>query len=334
MLSILRRVPPRLLRTNLFAPSIIPIRLKVTIPPTATAATATTKPGKPQPKTNTQTPASQTNPNGLRNSAIPFTDITLISPGKGQAPQTTTLQAALADLKGTPQDIVLVDASYAPFPLCRVVTTSDTDKLASAAAAAAKLLAAPRNQQVVDAHPTVLVVGVGVKTSKEALAMCRPGEDLVLVGAGAPPKEGEKAKPPACKILNRKDLETAVELGKKAYKSMKGSSEASSTPAPKSHKNEVKDIEIKTGIGANDLGVKVKKMGELLKKGYAVQLKLNDTLKSPKKSAEMLNSIKALLEEAGLQCEVSEVAKGVKKDSPGKEDKEDRFRTRYIIRAK
>ncbi|KAI9343622.1 hypothetical protein BDR26DRAFT_1006322 [Obelidium mucronatum] len=276
-------------------------------------------------------PADQTSAetNGLRNTAIPFDRIQLIGPKKGETHGVLSLAAAIA-IKGTGHDIVVVDSSKTP-PLCRIVLTNQTDKLLTAAQTAAKLLAAPKNKEITAVHPQVYLVGVGLTSSSEALKQLKPGQDLVLVSVSK-----EKDGPPACKIVDRAELVAAVDLGKKAYKH-KSHSSPSSPATTKSHKAEVKDIEIKSTIGQNDLNVKVKKCGTLVMKGYSVQLKLNDTLKNPKRAAEILSLVKKGLTDGGIKFEITEIAKVEQHGASAEEQavvEKDKHRTLYMIRGK
>ncbi|KAJ3066538.1 hypothetical protein HDU98_010144 [Podochytrium sp. JEL0797] len=263
-------------------------------------------------KTTTSTPTRTINPkgptaaNGLRNGDIPFKWIELDGPGKTKHGN-ILLSEALKLVQGTLQDIVV--------------------------ATAAKLLASPKNQDLLPQFPHVYLVGHGIIETPLALARLESGQDLVLLTIGSV----GRPMPPAAKIVDRAQLLAAVELGKKAYK--KPTAAASSGKAPAvllAHKQIVKDIEIKTAIGTNDLSVKIKKCGDLLRKGYSVQLKLNDTLKSSKKAAEVLASVKAGLTESGFKFDVTENAKPVKAVVPGKEvgEDKDKYRKLYMIRAK
>ncbi|KAJ3233194.1 hypothetical protein HDU81_002396 [Chytriomyces hyalinus] len=307
---------------------------------------------------------------------IPYETVQVIGVGpKAKSSGPISIQAAHDMVKqaGSAYQLVLADASKVP-PLCRIVLALDTATILAAAAQAQKLLSVPdehRNVGLLAVTQEVRVISqtgsvVGVMPTQDALNLLKKGQDLILVGAlpsatSTEPSNAQSAKPsadetkerkvklpqpPACKIVELAELAEAVELGKRAYRASRHaaaptSSTSDSTPgpaapAPKNHKNQVKDIEVKSHITPNDLIIKMKKCAELLRKGYSVQIKLNENAQqNPKKVASLLAQIKAGVTEAGVtNFDLTEIAKQASKEIPGASEEEETQKGRYMLRKK
>ncbi|KAI8834814.1 hypothetical protein BJ741DRAFT_709531 [Chytriomyces cf. hyalinus JEL632] len=275
---------------------------------------------------------------------------------------------------GSAYQLVLADANKVP-PLCRIVLALDTATILAAAAQAQKYLSVPdehRNVGLLAVTQEVRVISqtgsvVGVMPTKDALKLLKEGQDLILVGAlpsatstSTEPSNADTAKqsadetkerkvklpqPPACKIVDLFELAEAVELGKRAYRARHATAPTTSTsdsapgpaaPLPKNHKNQVKDIEVKSHITPNDLKIKMKKCAELLRKGYSVQIKLNENAQqNPKKVAVLLAQIKAGVTDAGVTSfDLTEIAKQASKEIPGAFEEEETQKSRYMLRKK
>ncbi|KAJ3407407.1 hypothetical protein HDU80_008835 [Chytriomyces hyalinus] len=294
---------------------------------------------------------------------------------KSSGPVSIQAAHDMAKQAGSAYQLVLADANKVP-PLCRIVLALDTATILAAAAQAQKLLSVPdehRNVGLLALTKEVRVISqtgsaVGVMPTQDALKLLKKGQDLILVGAlpsatstSTESSNAESAKPsadetkerkmklpqpPACKIVDLFELAEAVELGKRAYRASRHAAAPTSStsdptpgpaaPAPKNHKNQVKDIEVKSHITPNDLKIKMKKCAELLRKGYSVQIKLNENAQqSPKKVAALLAQIKAGVTDAGVtNFDLTEIAKQASKDIPGAVEEEETQKSRYMLRKK
>ena len=115
---------------------------------------------------------------------------------------------------------------------------------------------------------------LGIVPTLQALQMARQREmDLIEV---AP-----TAQPPVCRIMD---------FGKHKYQMQKKESEA----RKKSHASEMRLIRLKPQIDKHDLGIKVRKLREMLGEGDKVRIQLRfrgREMSRPQLGAELLNSI-------------------------------------------
>ncbi|KAJ3117031.1 Platinum sensitivity protein, partial [Physocladia obscura] len=286
----------------------------------------------------------------IRNEAIQYSSVQVIGPGKtkhGVLQIREARQLAAEEL----MDLILVDETTTP-PTCRlVISPTLSAKISSQASTASKLLDSPKNKEIIElGHSTVLLV-LNTTTAKpdeyapekqqtvkhlstfEALALRRQDEDLILLqvqtgkasdtthtneklvdGTTVESTKEHDSRPVAvCKIYSRKELLEAVQKGKRVFKSAaKTPVAATSMSAPVKIKNEVKDVEIKTAISPHDFEIKLKKVVELLKKGYGVQLKIREPKKGvagAKIAEKTFMNAKNAITESGLKYEVTEIVK-------------------------
>jgi translation initiation factor IF-3 len=238
----------------------------------------------------------------LKNEAIKFSKVDVLGPGKLKR-GIINLQEALALVDRSAQDLVLVDDTKDP-PLCRIVLkeskikkNENARKHQSTSSLSKKDGSLPRNFDI--SCPTVFVTGPGaerpgVMSLEDAMKLVnRATQDLVLVSPNQ--------DPPVCRIVDRVNEQQKQEEIKKTHKgaqraqrTVTGEDEKVST-AKVNHSNEMKEIELKSSISSHDLQIKLRKVQELLKKGYRVQVTVFEaagTNKSgPGSGAQLLDEV-------------------------------------------
>ncbi|KAJ3389929.1 hypothetical protein HDU84_008175 [Entophlyctis sp. JEL0112] len=263
-------------------------------------------------------------------------------------------------------DLVLIDEAASP-PLFRLVANpTQIAKFIAHAAAAQKLLAAPRNRDIATQYSRVFVVGRGAMDIQDAIAATPRGSDLVLVmhprnkplaaehsthsdrhpdetsdNQNAMPKKEADVEAeeihhlPACKILVRKELEDTVERGKRAEKSSSAIKTTGSSGDSKSNRSEVKDFDFKMQISNHDLDVKLSKISTLLKKGHSIQLKMFDAAeKTSTRVDAIISHVNTYLLNQGLKFELTRIKQPpLPSTHPhSAEEEKDRKRSKFILR--
>ncbi|KAJ3308751.1 hypothetical protein HDU76_003825 [Blyttiomyces sp. JEL0837] len=137
--------------------------------------------------------------------------------------------------------------------------------------------------------------------------------DLVLVN--------EKQSPPVCRLLVKLEAENpssrkgggkrervnavnagaenSTEVEQDQTQSRKSTKSGTGTNKPK----DTKEIEIKNSISDHDLGIKLKKVGELLEKGHAVRFTIVENTRTPRKTeSEIMRELDSAIAGVGSKA--------------------------------
>ncbi|KAJ3054188.1 hypothetical protein HK097_002456 [Rhizophlyctis rosea] len=138
---------------------------------------------------------------------------------------------------------------------------------------------------------------LGLKSLREALKLFDPmTHDLVLVSVSS----DDESPQAVCKIISRKE----------AYDKLRASKLKAKEKPDKQRTDVLKEMEIGSGIGQHDLGIKLKKARDMFGKGYRVQFTLVYRGKETRNNKDVLTDIQAQLADcAALNGEPSVAGK-------------------------
>ncbi|KAJ3410599.1 hypothetical protein HDV05_003549 [Chytridiales sp. JEL 0842] len=242
-----------------------------------------------------------------KNEAIRASKVEVLGPGKLKR-GILELAQALSLVNRSTHDLVMIDDTRSP-PICRIVLKESRIKknesarknisaiLASAQKQHEKLASLPKNREI--PYSSFLVMGPGnarhgILSLDEAMKLVNSAtQDLVLVS-----KSDEEQ--PVCRIMDKlseqqskhEDIKKTHKGAYRAHK-LESAGGAESIAEKVDHSNVTKEIELKSSISTHDLEIKLRKVRELLTKGYKVQITAIDVKRPNAQNAStLIESIK------------------------------------------